>query len=401
MNEKTKNMLIGIFVIAACVILVSFILFLKPRVGDGKQTLVVRFSNIDKINVGTQVMYAGKAVGEVVSISEIPNAREQPTDILGRVYVYQLVLKIDSHVVVYNCDEIAIQSSGLLGEKSIGIIPKAPPKGVIPKVIGSDPIYADSVDPLENALLEVSELANTMEETFKNVTKWIDQNGDTMASAIQSVEDVMDEVKLTVAQINQNNLVDDISTAIQNFSCTMQLASEALAQMHDQAVFTNLSVVMDNAKTASASIDTITQDIADGRGTLGKLVKDDDLYLRFTAIMSKADTMMNDINHYGILFHLNKQWQRSRTQRLDLLNALDTPCGFRTYFQNEVDQINTAMARLSILIARAQCSGDRVNEDLFRKDFAELLRLSKELSDNLRLYNEQLTDAHDQCQGRP
>ncbi len=401
MNEKTKNLLIGIFVITACVILVSFILFLKPSVGDGKETLIVRFSNINKINVGTQVMFAGKPVGEVVSISEIPNARQQPTDILGRVYFYQLVLKIDSHVIVYNCDEISIQSSGLLGEKSIAIVPKAPPKGVIPKVVGTEPIYADSVDPLENAILELSELANSMEDTFNHVTKWLQDNGDSIASAIQSVEDVMDEMKITLISINQTTLIDDIDTAVQNFASTMQQANDALAQMHDQGVFNNLSIVMDNVRSASGSIDIITQDIADGTGTLGKLVKDDDLYLRTTAIMSKADTMMNDINHYGVLFHLNKQWQRSRSQRLDLLNALDTPCGFREYFQDEVDQINTSMARLSILITRAQCSGDRVNEELFRKDFAELLRLSKELSDNLRLYNEQLTEAHDQCKGKP
>lgn len=401
MNDKTKNLLIGIFVIAACVILVSFILFLKPSVGNGKETLIVRFSNINRINVGTQVMFAGKPVGEVVSISEIPNAREQPTDILGRVYFYQLVLKIDSHVIVYNCDEISIQSSGLLGEKSIAIIPKAPAKGVIPKIVGTEPIYADSVDPLENAIVELSELANSMEDTFNRVTKWIDDNGDTIAGAIKSVEDVMDEFKITLASVNQTTLIDDIDTAVQNFSFTMKLAGNALDQMHDEDVFTNLGIVMDHVRSASGSIDIITQDIADGTGTLGRLVKDDDLYLRTTAILSKADTMMNDINHYGVLFHLNKQWQRTRSQRLDMLNALDTPCGFRDYFQDEVDQINTSMSRLSMLIARAQCCGDRVNEELFRKDFAELLRLSKELSDNLRLYNEQLTEAHDQCQRCP
>ncbi len=63
MGEQQKNMLIGIFVLAACATIISIVLFLRPTVGDGKKTLYVRFSNINKITVGTRVTYAGKPVG--------------------------------------------------------------------------------------------------------------------------------------------------------------------------------------------------------------------------------------------------------------------------------------------------------------------------------------------------
>ncbi|MBM3207506.1 MAG: MCE family protein, partial [Chlamydiae bacterium] len=151
MGEQTKNMLVGFFILAACALTVSIILFLKPSVGDGKKTYIVRFSNINKIGVGTQVLFAGKPVGEVVSVEEIYDARKQPNDSIGRVYYYQLKLKVDSSVSIYNTDDVAITTSGLLGEKSISITPKAPPKGVTPKLITTQPIYADSVDPLESA----------------------------------------------------------------------------------------------------------------------------------------------------------------------------------------------------------------------------------------------------------
>jgi len=67
---------------------------------------------------------------------------------LGRIYFYQLVLKIDSRVKVYDTDEISIETSGLLGEKSIAITPKPAPKGITPTLITTQPIYAESVDPL-------------------------------------------------------------------------------------------------------------------------------------------------------------------------------------------------------------------------------------------------------------
>ena len=165
MIDYMKNMLIGLFVVVACALIVGIILFLEPSVGDGKETLVVRFSNVNGLSLGTRVMFAGKPVGEVVAIEQIKQAREQPTDELGQVYFYQLILHVDSSVHVYNTDEITVQTSGLLGEKSIAIIPRSPPKGVKPTLItASTPVYAESVDPLESAFNELSQLSDKVEE---------------------------------------------------------------------------------------------------------------------------------------------------------------------------------------------------------------------------------------------
>ncbi len=397
MGEQTKNMLIGIFVVAACFLIVSLIMFLKPSVGDGKQTLYVRFSNINKINVGTRVMFAGKPVGEVVAIDEIYDARKAPsTDMLGRIYFYQLVLKVDSSVKVYDTDEISIQTSGLLGEKSIAIIPKTPPKGMTPKLVTNQPIYAESVDPIENAMNELSDLSNNLQITIKEVNRWLQKNGDDLGNAVRSFGSAMNEVKVAAKAANDLQLIPDIKTGIENFSNTMCDIQDAIHQMKDGKVFANASVVMRNLKNATHCFDLIGRDIANGQGTLGKLIKGDDLYLRFTAVMSKANTLMNDINHYGLLFHLNKSWQRQRTQRLTVMNALDNPQSFKNYFENEVDEINTAMSRLSMLIDKAELSPEKeliLNDEKFKQDFAELLRQADALSDNLRLYNQQLIEA--------
>src|SRR5579883_2435116 len=130
MSQSIKNFLIGLFIIAACIIAVGIILFLRPSVGNNKEALHVRFANINQINIGTRVLYAGKPIGEVTEIKEIPNARNLPPDKDGVLYTYELTLHIDSHIIVYTTDQISVQTSGLLGEKSIGIVPLAPPRGV-------------------------------------------------------------------------------------------------------------------------------------------------------------------------------------------------------------------------------------------------------------------------------
>jgi phospholipid/cholesterol/gamma-HCH transport system substrate-binding protein len=397
MGEQTKNMLIGIFVVAACFLIVSIILFLKPTVGNGEQTLYVRFSNINQINIGTRVTFAGKPVGEVVAIDEISDARKEGmTDMLGRVYFYQLVLKIDSSVKVYDTDEISIQTSGLLGEKSIAIIPKAPPKGITPKLVTNQPIYAESVDSLESAMNELSDLSNSFQATLKEINRWLQKNGDDLGNTVRSFGGAMDEIKITAKSVNDLQLIPEIKTGVQNFSDTVCDIQSAVKEMIDGQVFINAGAVMKNLKSASQSFSVIGKDIASGKGTLGRLIQGDDLYLRVTAIMSKVNTLMNDINHYGLLFHLNKSWQRQRAQRLTVLNALDNPQNFKSYFETEVDDINTAMSRLSMLIDRAELSPEKeeiLSNEKFKEDFAELLRQADALSDNLRLYNEQLSQA--------
>jgi phospholipid/cholesterol/gamma-HCH transport system substrate-binding protein len=352
MSTPIKNMLVGMFVLAAVATLVCIIMFLKPNVGDGKQILQVRFSSINGLSVGTRVLFAGRPVGEVVAMEEITDARAQPTDELGRVYFYQLTLHVDSSVKVYNTDEVSIQTSGLMGERSIGIIPKAPPKGVDPKRITAQPIYADSVDTFQNALLDFSDLSSQMEDTFKKVSDWLHNHGEDVATTIRS-------------------------------------AGSAIEQLESEQAFLNLASVIENLKIASG-------DVAEGKGTLGKIVAGDDLYLQFNAVMSKANTLMNDLNNYGLLFHLNKQWQRTRLQKVSELNALENPVSFRKYFQDEVEEINAAMTRISLLIEKAEGMPQReqiLHTEGFKRDFAELLRRADELSDNLRLYNQQFNQA--------
>lgn len=396
MNGSIKNMLVGVFILGAVAICIASILFLKPHVGDGKQTLYVRFSDIGSLNVGTRVLFAGKPVGEVVAMHEIHNAREQPTDQLGRVYFYQLTLKIDSGVRVYNTDEIAIATSGLLGEKSIAITPKAPPQGVAPILITHQPIYADSIDILQNALVDFSDLAASMEETFKQLTNWVKDHGEEVATTVRSAGAAMDEVRDLADTVNQSKLVHDIQAGVRSFHTVLTQVETSIKELEAKNTFQNLGSTIQSLKSASHSVDLMANNMAQAKGTLGKLIGNDDLYLQMNAIMSKGNTLMNDVNQYGVLFHLNKQWQRTRLQRAHLISALEDPSSFRTYFENEIEGINSSMARLSKVLYTAEESPNRaqiLKTAGFKQDFAELLRKANELSDNLQLYNQQLNEA--------
>ncbi len=406
-----KNLLIGLFIVASLFAVAISILFFKPSIGDGKKTLHVRFSNIAGISLGTRVTLAGKPVGEVVAIQEVKTARENPMDALGRIYFYELTLRVDSSVEIYNTDQIAIRTTGLLGEKSIAIIPMAPSKGEESKLVTDQILYADSTEPLEQAFHQVSQVAEKMESAVGNFEQWFVENKEELSSAIESFANAMGEVHITLKSFNEKDMVSSIQDAVVVFTDNMKLIRGALQEMHQKEMVSKFDEILTNFVEASQSIKTdgsamlaniskFTKDIADGKGTLGRLISDDDFYLRITNIMGKVDTLMNDINHYGLLFQYDKHWQRIRTKKANLVNALQSPKEFRQYYESEIDCVGTGIERLSMLLERAekqQKKEEILRSSSFKKEFSDLLKKVDGLMDSLKLYNEDLIQRQEEA----
>jgi phospholipid/cholesterol/gamma-HCH transport system substrate-binding protein len=399
MTDRMKNILIGLFVTGALVIMISLVLFLKPTVGDGKKILSVRFTNISGISVGTRVSIAGKPVGEVIHIRELPNAREH-ADETGRIYMYELVLKVDSTSAVYSSDEVAIKTTGLMGEKSIAILPKIAPKEKPAYLVTDQIIYANSTDPLENTFNQVTRTASRLEVAVGRLDKWFEENNAYVTNALRSFDGAMGQVEGLLGLVDAEKLVPAIRESVGHLNNNMQIIHSSLEDDQLLHKFASLADNLDQAANAFntdgaqtlRNLNQISRDVAGGSGTVGRLIVGDDLYLRVASLMNKGEALMNDVNHYGLLFQYNKQWQKGRTKKANFLKALDTPQEFRNYFEGEVDSMTTSLGRLSELMDRAG-SDERtkiVKSDAFKRDFATLMRQVQGLTDSLRLYNEGL-----------
>lgn len=401
MTEKAKNILIGLFVTMAIAVMVGLVLFLEPQIGDGKKTVEVRFANIAGISVGTRVTFAGRPVGEVVAIRELLDARSEAPDDSGRVYLYQLTLKLDSSATVYNTDEIAVRTTGLMGEKSVAILPKVPPKGKASFPITDQILYANSVDPFENTVNQIGKVAGRLDSTVHHLDQWFLDNQARLTGVLESLDGALGKADLIMGSIDAEKLIPAIRESVHLLNDNLQSVKTSL---EDDQLLHRIAGLTDNLDKAAESFNTegaaalrninqVTRDLATGNGTIGRLITGDDFYLRLTSLMSKGETLMNDVNHYGLLFQYDKHWQRSRTKRANILKALDTPQEFRAYFEGEIDGMNTALGRLTELVERAHGVDEHtkiVQSDTFRKDFAVLMRQVQSLSDSIKLYNEGL-----------
>lgn len=399
MTDQRKNILIGLFVTGALSIMIALVLFLKPTVGDGRKIVNVRFTNIAGISAGTRVTFAGRPIGEVIHIKEIAKAREH-ADEQGRIYLYQLTLKIDSGIEVYSSDEVAIKTTGLMGEKSIAILPKAPPLDKPAHLITDEVLFANSTDTLEHTFHQVAKTAHQLEGAVHRIDKWFDENQLYVTNALRSFDGAMSQVEGLLGLIDAEKLVPSVRETVGLLNQNLHFVRSSLDDDRLLHKCASLAENLDQAAnafntygtSALSNLNQITRDVASGSGTVGRLIAGDDFYLRLASLMNKGETLMNDVNHYGILFQYNKQWQKGRTRKANLLKALDTPQEFRNYFEGEVDSMTTSVGRLSELMERAGTE-DRsqiIQSEAFKRNFAALLRQVQGLTDSLKLYNEGL-----------
>lgn len=393
MPSSIKNILIGIFVLTALCIIVFMLLFLHPSVGDNAKTLHVRFTDVDKVNLGTRVTFAGRPVGEVVSIQELPDVHTGRLSRNGDVYAYELVLKVDSGVDVFNTDSIMLRTSGLLGERNIEINPRPAKPGEQLKNVDNEILYAEQVASIEDTMkqfLEISKKIDTVLDDFHNFMKEVKEREivDKIAHTAQNVVDITDA-------LNQPDKYKHIINNILNLTDLMNKSWPTV-----DSSLQNIHHLTERALTSWDTIDKTLQDIhsivaytKEGKGTVGQLLIGNDIYLRLKSMFHKGETVMDDINSYGILFQLDKRWQRMQARRLKLLEKLSNPTQFSRYFNNEMNQISEALTRVSLILNESECYPESlmVNPD-YTARFADLLKRIENMDNSLKMYNEQVVD---------
>lgn len=352
MREASKNAAIGILVLLALGLVLWVLLFLHPSFGDGKFQLHVRFHNIEKINIGTRVTYAGRAVGEVTKIQQVPEEgrMEGPEGI----YIYDLTLKLDSQIPLYDSDEFTVGTSGLMGERFISIIPRRLANHNAMRIADNEVVYSTRAPSLDDAFEQVKDLTAQAEQTMDEFTKLLKENRNEVDSTLDSLKSASHQLNILLTRANEANLVENIAQASESFN-------------------------------------TLLANVAKGEGSIGKLLVSNDFYYKTAGVMNKVDLMLNDVNQYGMLFHLDKGWQRDRKRRIEELAHLNTPDQFRTFINEESAKITNAVSRLGMVLDKAQKEPLETNSD-FVRTFHDLFVQIQDLQSTLKTYSTEIAD---------
>ena len=354
--KRRSFIAIGLTVLAALVLVIRALLFLHPSPGNGETKLTVRFQDVDKIAQGTRVTFAGKPVGEVVSVRLLQESFDDRTAAARAIYPYEVLLAIDSSVRVYTTDEITIKTAGLMGEHFVAIIPKAPSEGVeLVLVTPTNVLFARSGGSAEETIQQIASVAEKADETMEAMISLINRNQEGIHQTTEAIQASSRELESLLSTLNEGCF------------------GEKLVAISDKSI-----ACLDRIDLVTKSAHSTLQ----GGGTLGKLAADPQLYNSLLETSQRTNQLIADINAYGMLFHTNRDWQREAIRRAedpDIMTATERRQ------QERFEKIGKAVSELSKKLTQAEASlreGLPPNEELFQR-FSDMQQQVADLQESL------------------
>lgn len=197
-------------------------------------------------------------------------------------------------VKLTNNSKLKIKSVGLLGDKFLDVVlgdqtaERLPPDSMIPAESGEG-IEELSKDAGE-VLREVKEIAKTIKESLRD-----EQGKNMIKQIISNINDITGSLKRlsTGNEDKINQIVDDVK------AISEQLAFETDRYQKDSLMgdLSKIGPILDKADVAVSDLKTIIGDLKDGKGTVGKLLRDDAVVDQVSQTLSSVNRLVNRINN--------------------------------------------------------------------------------------------------------
>ena len=239
-----------------------------------------QFNNVQELRVGDPVKIAGVQIGRVDAISLTNNKVE-------------VRMKLTKPEMVHTDSKATVKFVGLLGQNFVAID------------FGS----ATAPRVAENQLLETTEQADlsTLMVKLENVASGVENltksfSGDTINNLLGPFTDFLKENNPKLSAVLGN--LQTISSQIAKGEGTVgklimddRLYNSALTAVTNlNSLGDDLKLTLGDAKQTLAGARTIMDQINAGQGTVGKLIKDETLYLETTAAMTNLHGILQKIN---------------------------------------------------------------------------------------------------------
>ena len=145
--------------------------------------------------------------------------------------------------------------------------------------------------PLKDKIEKILENANVL---FSNVNEILDEKGKSnLKNAISELNSTMTEFSGASKNLNQllatnKPKLDATFTSLDKTVANFEIISDSLAKA-------NLGKTVKNLEQILASVDKLMADIEKGKGTMGKLMKDEKMYNNFTKASSELELLLQDL----------------------------------------------------------------------------------------------------------
>ncbi len=248
------------------------------------------YNNVQGLNTASVVTINGVEVGKVIQINfnKDPNKRGQ--------LIVEFSVENDFE---FSINSIAkIYSASLMGGKSLAVVPSFEGEMAIPGDFLQGEIESDIFS-------SMSEKLNPLQAKVENVIV----SADSLMRGLTDILDVesRESLKSSIAQLhttisNFSEITESVNELIKNNEETLgktlsnaELMTENLSKLSDSLLNSNMGATIKNIEATVSNLNKILVSIESGEGTLGKLLKDEEMYTNLTNASKELEELLKEM----------------------------------------------------------------------------------------------------------
>ena len=286
--KVSREIKTAVLVIISIILFIWGYSFLKGKnLFDNSNKLFVVYENVAGLATSAPVTLNGLTIGKVNSITINPD---------GKLLVE---LHITTDFPISKSSIAEIYDSGLVGGRQIAIKPNLLDKNY---TVSGDYLQASSKLGLTDALAQqleplqakIQELLVNADAMFTNVNDILDtQTRQNLKNSIASLNTTLSE--FSVASKNINELLVENKSKFNNTLKNVDKVTGNFAILSDSLAKVNLGQTVKNLEKTLAKVDKIMAELEQGKGTMGKLIKDETMYTNFAKTSKELELLLQDV----------------------------------------------------------------------------------------------------------
>ena len=262
--------------------------FLKGKnLFDTSKKLYAVYESVEGLEPSSAVKLKGVTVGRVNSYEFLENKK----------VVVEISITSDYPISKTSIAELA--SNSFLGGNEIVIIPNDEDSNLAVSgdylqsrsKLGFTDALSQQIEPLKDKIEKLLDNSNAL---FTNVNEVLDENSkNNLRNSIANLNATMNEFKQASKSLNE--LLANNKSKLDNSFASLDKTMQNFSEISDSLKQADLGKTIENLQKTLASVDKIMSDIQEGKGSMGKLMKDEEMYNNFTKASKELELLLQDL----------------------------------------------------------------------------------------------------------
>lgn len=286
--KLSREIKTAILVIASILLFIWGYSFLKGRdLFTNYKNLYVEYVNVEGLTVSSPVTINGLVVGKVNSIV-INNET-------GKIKVE---MQINSDFPIKKSSVAEIYAPSPIGGKQIAILPTKEGQDAVngdflisSSKLGLTDELAKQIEPLKDKITKLLDNANVM---LENVNQVLDaKSKENLRNSLANLNETLSQFKGASKEVNE--MLAQNKSKISGTMSNVEKASANFSKVSDSLAKANIGQTVKKLEKTLANVDKMMGDMQAGKGTMGKLMKDDAMYNNFTKTSKELELLLQDL----------------------------------------------------------------------------------------------------------